>query len=111
MSVGEAREGVLGAIAERGESFAIFLRGQGGLEVEYYAPIGTDPQQPHDRDELYFVERGSGIFVVGGERIRFAAGDMLFVAAGVEHRFEDFGSTFGVWVVFFGRKRGGVGES
>ena len=104
VSAEEARERVRRALSERGELFDVVLRGQGGLEVEYYAPSDTDPQKPHDRDELYFIERGSGVFFVNGERIRFSAGDMLFVAAGVEHRFEDFGPSFGAWVVFFGER-------
>jgi len=70
--------------------------------VELYAPVGSDPQNPHDRDEVYFVTSGSGDFVVAGERHRFAAGDALFVAAKVEHRFENFTSDFATWVVFYG---------
>jgi hypothetical protein len=32
----------------------------------------------------------------------FAPGDALFVAAAVEHRFEDFSDDFGTWVMFYG---------
>ena len=74
----------------------------GSLTVELYAPVGRDPQSPHTRDEVYFVISGSGDFVVAGQRSRFAAGDALFVAASVEHRFENFTADFSTWVVFYG---------
>jgi len=74
----------------------------GSLVVELYAPAGADPQTPHDRDEVYFVVSGSGVFVVAGERSSFRAGDALFVAAGVVHRFENFSADFAAWVVFYG---------
>jgi mannose-6-phosphate isomerase-like protein (cupin superfamily) len=84
----------------RGERFvAAFQRGT--LEVELYAPRGRDPQTPHTRDELYIVVSGSGEFYREGKRERFAPGDLLFVAAGVEHRFEQFSEDLVVWVVFF----------
>lgn len=74
----------------------------GSLVVELYAPRGADTQAPHDRDEVYFVVSGSGDFICGGERSPFSAGDALFVAAGVEHRFENFTPDFATWVVFYG---------
>jgi mannose-6-phosphate isomerase-like protein (cupin superfamily) len=74
----------------------------GSLVVELYAPVGRDPQTAHDRDEVYFVVAGSGEFVRGDERFRFAAGDALLVPAGVAHRFENFTPDFSTWVVFFG---------
>jgi mannose-6-phosphate isomerase-like protein (cupin superfamily) len=76
------------------------------LELRYYAPRGTDPQTPHPRDEVYVVTSGRGWFVRGGERVPFEPGDALFVAAGVEHRFEDFSDDFGTWVIFYGPEGG-----
>lgn len=35
-----------------------------------------------------------------------AAGDTLFVAAGVTHRFEQFSDDFVTWVVFYGPQGG-----
>lgn len=75
---------------------------RGSIVVELYSPAGTDPQTPHDRDEVYFVVSGSGDFVLAQERIRFAAGDALFVPAHAEHRFENFSADFVTWVVFYG---------
>lgn len=79
---------------------------RGSLVVELYAPDAVDPQKPHTRDEVYFVVSGSGEFVVAGERTHFVAGDALFVAAGVEHRFENFSADFSTWVVFYGPEGG-----
>ncbi|MBI2678161.1 MAG: cupin domain-containing protein [Candidatus Koribacter versatilis] len=78
----------------------------GTLAVEIYAPRGTDPQQPHTRDEAYIVARGSGEFVHGNERVKFASGDFLFAAAGVPHRFEHFSADFYTWVLFYGPEGG-----
>jgi mannose-6-phosphate isomerase-like protein (cupin superfamily) len=78
----------------------------GTLSVELYAPRGLDTQTPHRRDEVYVVVRGEGWFVNGPARHRFGPGDLLFVPAGVEHRFEDFTDDVAVWVVFFGPEGG-----
>jgi len=84
-----------------GERFIEAFR-HGTLIVELYAPRGNDPQDPHDRDEVYFVISGSGEFAHAGERKSFVAGDALFVAAQEEHRFENFSPDFAAWVVFYG---------
>jgi mannose-6-phosphate isomerase-like protein (cupin superfamily) len=78
----------------------------GTLAVELYAPRGSDPQQPHTRDEVYVVVSGSGMFAHGECREPFAAGDFLFVAAGVPHRFEEFTDDLAVWVIFYGPEGG-----
>jgi mannose-6-phosphate isomerase-like protein (cupin superfamily) len=78
----------------------------GTMQLRFYAPRGSDPQTPHDQDELYLVWKGKGWFVNGAERHRFAPGDVLFVPAGVTHRFEDFTDDLEVWVVFWGPKGG-----
>ena len=82
----------------------------GTLVVELYAPRGTDPQQPHARDELYVVVSGSGTFFCGETRTRFAPGDALFVPARAVHRFEDFGDDFAAWVMFYGPDGGERGS-
>ena len=102
MSLSEALARLPG---ERGERFAPVFE-HGSLLVEIYAPRGTDPQQPHTRDELYIVVRGSGRFANGGERHEFGPGDVLFVPAGVAHRFEEFTEDLVVWVVFYGPEGG-----
>lgn len=78
----------------------------GSMEVELYAPRGMDSQTPHARDELYVVVSGTGEFVNGPDRHSFVPGDVMFVPAGVEHRFESFTEDFAVWVVFYGPEGG-----
>jgi len=88
-----------------GERYVELFR-HGTLAIELYAPRGHDPQAPHTRDEVYVVAQGRGMFRNGSERHPFAAGDVLFVPAGVEHRFEDFTDDMIVWVVFYGPEGG-----
>ena len=87
------------------EQYTIIFR-RGTLELGLYAPRGSDPQDPHTRDEVYVVLRGSGWFVNGPSRDRFGPGDVLFVPAGTGHRFEEFTDDFQVWVVFYGPQGG-----
>lgn len=72
------------------------------LELRHYAPRGSDPQSPHERDELYMIASGTGEFVRGAERVKFGPGDVLFVPARMEHRFEDFSADLAAWVMFYG---------
>src|SRR6267142_6867055 len=72
-----------------GKQFATVFE-HGSLSVEIYAPRGSDPQQPHTRDELYFVASGSGDFVCGETSKPFGPTDCLFAAAGVPHQFDHF---------------------
>lgn len=78
----------------------------GSLSVELFAPatsrLGRDIQQPHAQDELYVVQRGRSDFWRDGQTVGVQAGDILFVPAGVPHRFENFSPDFVTWVVFYG---------
>ena len=78
----------------------------GSMRVGIYAPKGEDDQSPHPQDELYIIASGSGWFVKGNERVQFSPQDVLFVEAGVEHRFEDFTDDFATWVIFWGPEGG-----
>jgi mannose-6-phosphate isomerase-like protein (cupin superfamily) len=91
-----------------GERFARAFA-HGSMAVEFYAPVGTDPQAPHEQDELYFIHSGGGELVLEGERHRFTAGTAFFVPAGAEHRFENFTPDFSTWVVFWGPEGGEKG--
>lgn len=82
------------------------LFSHGSMTMRFYAPKGVDDQVPHDQDEVYIVATGSGTFFREGERVAFGPGDMLFVAAGEEHRFEDFSDDFATWVIFYGPEGG-----
>jgi quercetin dioxygenase-like cupin family protein len=88
------------------DRLSALLLSHGTLELRYYAPRGEDKQTPHAQDEIYVVASGRGWFVRAGERVPFQTGDALFVAAGVEHRFEDFSDDFASWVIFYGPQGG-----
>lgn len=85
---------------------ATLFLARGSASVKYYAPRGTDTQRPHEQDELYIVDRGSGWFVTPEQRRQVGPGDAIFIAARAVHRFEDFSDDFGTWVVFYGSKGG-----
>ena len=108
--IGERRKATVAGAAELlggpGEERFVRVLEHGSMEVELYAPRGVDGQTPHSRDELYVVVSGTGEFVNGPDRHPFRPGDVLFVPAGVEHRFEDFSDDFAVWVVFYGPEGG-----
>ena len=106
--------------ADAGRSTALMLA-HGSMELRWFAPKQNDPQTPHDRDELYIVVSGTGVFmrgveslpfddsslpIQGEERVRFGPGDALFVAAGTVHRFEEFSDDFATWIVFYGPEGG-----
>ncbi len=93
------------ALMKSGGEFTTLFR-QGTLEIEIYRPVGVDRQMPHKKDELYVVINGSGAFVHGAERTLFHEGDVLFVRAGVEHRFVEFSADFATWVFFYGPEGG-----
>ncbi len=95
-AVAKIREGIPSA----------FVFEHGSLLVKMYRPAGQDTQEPHTRDEVYIIARGSGWFVNGADRHSFGSGDMLFVPAGVEHRFERFTDDFCTWVMFYGTEGG-----
>ncbi len=78
----------------------------GSMYAGLYAPRGEDDQKPHDKDEFYVVVTGSGTFLRGEERLQFGPGDLIFVPAGLEHRFETFSDDLSVWAIFWGPKGG-----
>lgn len=88
-----------------GRRSALLLE-HGSMQMRLYAPRGTDPQAPHDQDEIYVVWQGRGWFVNGAARTRFGPGDVLFVPAGAAHRFEEFSDDLELWVMFYGPKGG-----
>ncbi|MCB1035023.1 MAG: cupin domain-containing protein [Acidobacteria bacterium] len=77
---------------------------RGDLSLLFFAPKGKDYQSPHDQDELYLVIRGTGTLRIGEVYHPFEPGDVLFVAAGEDHRFEEFSDDFACWAVFWGPK-------
>jgi mannose-6-phosphate isomerase-like protein (cupin superfamily) len=95
----------LGLLERTGKDFTRLIE-KADFDIGFYKPERRDPQTPHARDELYVVAAGSGEFFCNGETRAFSQADVLFVPAGVEHRFRDFSTDFAAWVVFFGRRPG-----
>ena len=90
-----------------GEHAVVVLR-RGPLDVALSIPREPRHQTPHLQDELYFIIRGGGFLVHDGKRDRLQPGDILFVAAGVEHQFENKTYDFALWRVFYGPLGGEV---
>lgn len=105
---------------DAGRSTALLLA-SGTMELRWFAPKTEDPQTPHDRDEMYIIVSGTGMFmrapeatvfddltlpIMGEDRVPFGPGDALFVPAGAVHRFEEFSDDFGAWVFFWGPEGG-----
>lgn len=77
------------------------MMSHGNMTVEYYAPKDVDLQTPHIQDEIYVIASGTSVFNRNGEYTDCKKGDVIFVPAGVEHRFETFSADFATWVIFF----------
>ena len=103
----EAQASIPGSAGEHAVSFLRRGTLNAMLALGRFAPLPR-PTTPHSQDEVYVVMRGRGVFFHDGERDSFEAGDLLFVAAGIEHRFEDFTEDLAVWVVFYGPAGGEV---
>ncbi|MFZ0734205.1 MAG: dimethylsulfonioproprionate lyase family protein [Candidatus Sulfotelmatobacter sp.] len=87
--------------SQTGKSYREFLRAP-SMSVGLYAlPAGAnDPQHPHHEDEMYYVVRGRGRFRAGDQDTEIRAGAVLFVPAGLEHRFYDVAEELAVLVFF-----------
>lgn len=93
----------LQSLGEKRADFARFIEKE-TFDVSLCKPERIDPQSPHARDELYAIVSRMGEFFCNGETTSVAAGDALFVAAGIVHRFENFTGDFAAWVIFYGSR-------
>ena len=86
---------------QAGRSYLEFLRVPAMSAGVYVLPAGApDPQQPHHQDEIYYVVRGKAKMRTGKEERSVGAGSLIFVEAGLEHRFFDVEEELVVLVVF-----------
>lgn len=78
-----------------------FLR-ERNMSVGLYALDAgqNDPQQPHLQDEVYFVVSGRASITVGEETTVVANGSVVYVPAGVPHKFHHITEPLKVMVVF-----------
>jgi len=85
---------------------AVSVLQHGTLDVKLSLPERPNRQTPHEQDEIYVVLRGRGVLFHEDARDPFEPGDLLFVAAGIEHHFEDTSEDLAVWRVFYGPRGG-----
>ena len=100
----EAQAGIPGPAGEH----AVVVLKRGTLDVALGLPLRPTGQTPHAQDEIYFIIRGRGVLFHDGKRDPFVSGDLLFVAAGIEHQFEDTTPDLALWRVFYGPRGGEV---
>ena len=87
--------------AASGKLYGEFLRVAALSAGLYVLPAGaTDLQRPHHEDEMYYVVRGKARFRAADEDQEISTGSVLFVAAGVEHRFHAITEELAVLVFF-----------
>src|SRR5262245_23807005 len=103
----DAQAGIPGLAGER--SVRVWQRGT--LDVALSLPLTPSEQLPHAQDEIYVIVQGRGVLFHDGKRDAFESGDILFVAAGTEHHFEEFSDDLAVWVVFYGVNGGEIPDS
>jgi mannose-6-phosphate isomerase-like protein (cupin superfamily) len=100
----DAQQSIPGPDGER----SVLVLQRGTLDVKLSLPVPPNQQTPHGQDEIYAVIRGRGVLVHDGKREPFESGDLLFVAAGTEHHYEDFTEDLALWRIFYGRSGGEV---
>lgn len=81
---------------------------RGPLDVAFALPVPPKKQTPHPQDEIYVIVRGRGVLMHDGKVDPFEPGDLLFVAAGIEHQFQDVSEDLALWRVFYGPHGGEV---
>jgi len=86
---------------EKGRLYLEFLRVPTmSAGVYVLAKGGTDPQKPHREDEMYYVVRGRARMQIGSDHAEVRPGSVIFVEAGLEHRFYDVQEELEVLVSF-----------
>jgi quercetin dioxygenase-like cupin family protein len=86
---------------QTGKRYLEFLRVPAMSAGVYTLPAGGgDPQSPHQEDELYYVVRGKARMKAGAQDEVVKQGSVIFVAAGVQHRFYEISEEL-VLLVFF----------
>ena len=87
--------------AELGRLYYEFIREESMSLGLYVLPTGgTDPQQPHNEDEVYYVINGRSQITVGDETQAIQPGSTIFVGKQVPHKFHDITQTLTLLVFF-----------
>ena len=86
---------------QAGRSYLEFLRVPAMSAGVHVLPAGApDPQKPHSEDEIYHIVRGKAKMLIGAEERSAGEGSVIFVEAGLEHRFFDIEEELVVLVIF-----------
>lgn len=89
--------------AATGQRYLEFLQAPAISVGVYHLAAGQpDPQGPHTRDEVYCVISGRATIQVAHERQAVEPGAIVYVGAGVDHRFQDITEDLTVLVFFAG---------
>lgn len=92
---------LLAARTDSGKLYHEFLRVPALSAGIYELAAGaTDPQNPHDQDEIYYVIAGHAQFRVEDEERPIQPGDTLYVAAHVPHKFHTITEDLTLLVLF-----------
>jgi mannose-6-phosphate isomerase-like protein (cupin superfamily) len=90
--------------AERAANEGAYLRviNERNMSVGLYAldQGSQDPQHPHQQDEVYVVVSGRASITVGNDTSTVGRGSIVYVPAGVTHRFHHISEDLRVLVVF-----------
>jgi mannose-6-phosphate isomerase-like protein (cupin superfamily) len=92
---------ILDAQKNQPRAYLEFLR-SAALSAGVYVLLagGVDPQMPHTEDEVYFVLNGRAEIDVADETRHVQPGSLIFVAAGVSHRFHSISEDLSLLVLF-----------
>ena len=84
-----------------GERYLEFFRST-NLSTGIYelATDSEDPQQPHTEDEVYYILSGRGEIQVADESRPVQQGTVVYVEAGVVHRFHSITEDLSILVIF-----------
>lgn len=86
---------------EGGRAYLEFLRVPALSAGLYELPAGgTDTQKPHTEDEVYYVIRGRAHVRVATEDTPVEPGSIIYVPAGIEHRFHTITEDLTLLVAF-----------
>jgi mannose-6-phosphate isomerase-like protein (cupin superfamily) len=87
--------------AALGKLYYEFLREPSISAGLYVLEAGSeDPQQPHTEDEVYHVVQGSATIRVAEEDRPVGPGSIIYVTAGVPHRFHAIEEDLEILVIF-----------
>ena len=84
-----------------GKRYFEFLRVPAMSAGVYVLPAGgSDPQSPHQEDEMYYVVSGRARMTIDDQEQPVKSGSVIFVATRQKHRFHDIEEDLTVLVFF-----------